>query len=220
MINRKNILRRRFCKQALMPFLIIIASLLPHMGRACICWGERNAVINRKNCDVACVCVLTQIVRSDSLFTTRTGTFIVQPYYNFKVLRYCKGLAPSSDFVSIFPDIGSSCAGGLKRVTIGDTILLFASLLGEYSTQFLAVDQCTPFAILTNRDLEIPYLKPNESELRLMNDTTIWHYPAFNNLKPIKKEKKEARIDWKGLALIISLTFNFFFLIRTIRRRK
>lgn len=197
--------------------LVLSALLMPNNLRACICMGGRDAEVNLKDHSVVFIGILTQIVHSDSLYSVYGGSSTVQPYYNFKVLKYCKGLYEDVDFVSVFPDISSSCIGGLKYVAIGDTVLLFPMSLGELSPVFLNVNQCTPYTILTNRVLENPYLKPNESELKLIKDTTVWHYPTFNNTAHKNGVKKPTQYDWRLIALVISAILNLLFLVRTIR---
>lgn len=196
-------------------FYVLLVLLMPNNLRACICMSSREAETNLERSSVVFIGILTQIVLSDSLYTTFSGSFKVRPYYNFKVLKYCKGLQ-GADYVSVFPDINSSCADGLKHVIIGDTILLFPFSI---SAEFLGVDQCTPFTILTNRALEIPNQAPNESELKLINDTTIWRYPALNNMIPKKIKIKPIQYNWRDIALVVSVILNFFFLILMIRRK-
>lgn len=206
-----------FYKKIRLVFLVLSTLLMTDYLHACICLGITDAKVNLQNYPVVFIGVFTQIVHSDSLFHADYGSTMVQRYYNFKVLKSCKGLNSPADYVSVFPDLGSSCAGGLKYATLGDTVLIFANIIGFLSTRFLGVDQCTPYAILT-KDLKDPYLKPNESELELINNTTIWRYPDFNNITPKKSQKKPAQYDWSYIALGFSVIFNLFFLTRTIRR--
>jgi hypothetical protein len=209
---------RIFYKLPLLVLLVLSAFFMPNQGRACMCMGKREAENILEYHPSVFIGVLTQIIQSDSLFSITMGSFMAQRYFNFKVLKSRKGwwFGEGTDYVSVFPDVGSSCAGGLEKVELGDTILLFANVSGN----FLEVNHCTPYAILTKRKLENEYFKPNESDLKLIKDTTFWQYPIFNPEKSPKNVEAPPQYDWKYLALISSLIFNLFFLFRMIRLKK
>jgi len=208
--------------------LLSIALLIPKHGLACICFGEERAEKNLETSDAVFIGVLTQIVHTDSLFYADWGRQPNYCYFNFKVLHYRKGLRQGSDYVSVFDDVMSNCAGFLRRAKVGDTLLVFAHYAGDnFGPQFLQGNQCTRYAFIsrvhtTARDSgDDLYL--NESETALINDHSQWKQP-YDKEEFLPKKKTEApkppETWWnmERIILAISLLLNLFLLFKTVRR--
>jgi hypothetical protein len=217
---------RRFLSITLLGILLF----LPKHGLACICFGEVQAEKNLETYDAVFIGVLTQVVHPDSLFYAHWGQQPDYHYFNFKVLHYRKGLSPNTDYVSVFDDVMSTCAGFLGKARVGDTLLLFTGFAGDvYGPQFLEGSACHRYAFISRVDAvarglgSADYFYLNESETALINDHSQWKQP-YDKEEFLPKKKTEApkapEIWWnmERIALAISLLFNLFLLFKTVRR--
>ncbi|MEZ4942794.1 MAG: hypothetical protein R3D58_18110 [Saprospiraceae bacterium] len=199
-------------------------------GQACMCLGSPLDSCLKNN-NAIFIGVLTQIVRMDSLFMAHDGRTGHSTYFNFRVLKYYKGLGRSSDYVSVFATEGS-CGGYCAGATPGDTMLLFSNYIGNpYSGQFLSGSQCERARKLSatmptidsliraarngtendyTRDLDFR-LVPFEEEIQFLQDSTNrWFIPDnkdpyFEKNKPEPKDLPGDKtvLNWPLLASIL-----------------
>ncbi|MBK8969133.1 MAG: hypothetical protein IPM36_21190 [Lewinellaceae bacterium] len=150
-------------------------------GQACICMGEPLDSCLKNNGAIF-IGVLTQIVRMDSLFMAHDGRTGHSTYFNFRVLKYYKGLGRSSDYVSVFATEGS-CGGYCAGATPGDTMLLFSNYIGDpYSGQFLSGSQC-------ERARKLSATMPTIDSIRQsIRNGTDNYYKRYYRLVPLEEE--------------------------------
>lgn len=208
--------------------LLLLLLFFPRMSSACFCSEIAMADENIKTHDAVFIGVLANIKKTDSLFSTIGGDWPGH-YYNFKVLRYNKGLGKNCDYVSVFDLPGSTCIGFLKSAAEGDTILVFAHHLGNsYGYQFLKGSQCDRYAFISRpKHLESQksgHRLLSESEQVFVNDTAQWHIPVYSDRRaqPAKELPKETpfRPTILQILLIFSVLGNLTLLFLLMRNNK
>lgn len=207
---------------------LLLFLFFPYVSSACFCSGIALADENIKTHDAVFIGVLANIKKTDSLFSTIGGDWPGH-YYNFKVLRYNKGLGKNCDYVSVFDLPGSTCIGFLKSAAEGDTILVFAYHLGDsYGYQFLKGSQCDRYAFISRpKHLESQksgHRLLSESEQVFVNDATQWHIPVYSDIRaqPAKELPKETpfRPTILQILLVFSALGNLTLLFLLMRNNK
>ncbi len=176
--------------------------------------GSFIAADNIKTHDAVFIGVLERKQSFDSLFSVEYGRDSpFEKYYNFKVVRYYKGLGKDSDRVSVFDSYPhSSCSGFLSEAKIGDTILVFANGCGK----FLEGNQCDRWAIVSKIDIKQRGVGVdrliNESEKEFINEHSNWHDPGNKDylfrVKSPSPKTPEPHLTSEQILLIISLLAN------------
>ncbi len=226
------------CSKGLI-FIFLLSMFGARAGQACICMGM-GLEYCLKNDDAIFIGVLTGIVRMDSLYMADEGSTDGRvAYFNFKVIKYYKGLEENSDYVSVF-DHRPNCGGYCNGIRLGDTMLLFASIIGNpYEGKFLVGSQCHRYAKLSveipppdsfweaarNRPdpndyyQEFSGLVPNEEEVQFLQDSTvIWKTPYIKEKRAPEQKPPPKPLLPQNWPLLASLLLNFLLAVLLWRR--
>jgi len=226
--SRSNFIGSSFVRYS-WPSKVLLALgclFFPNASQACMCGEEPSLSQRIEQYDAVFIGVLKNIQPFDSLYAANIGWIPSDflSYFNLKVLRYNKGLLYSSNSVSVFDAYMSSCGGFLNSARIGDTLLIFAGLVGSSGICFLEGDLCTPWKFVTQFDTKdkpsSARHKLSKEELAFINDLKQWKpvYPLQNSPEEIKIVAKPEISWWNfehivlSTSLVLNISFLFYFI--------